>query len=70
MSEMGRASTITGVLDKSIEPGALRPVNKRGFKYYCPNCYSFNLWYVEIETDVYDLTCIDCNKHWRKKRKK
>lgn len=70
MSAMGRASKIEGVLNKGLDAGPLIPVNKlNNFKYYCPNCYSFNLYYREVEPEVFDITCLDCNKHWIKVKK-
>jgi len=70
MSEMGRTAKITGVLDKSLDAGALIPVNKNNkVKFYCPNCYATSLYYREIESDVFDLTCLTCHKHWIKHRK-
>lgn len=69
MSEMGRASTITGVLNHTLDAGPLKAINAVKVKYYCPNCYGINLFYREVETGVFDVTCQDCNKHWQKFKK-
>lgn len=69
MSALGRTTKIEGVLNKSLDAGALKRVNNKSIKYYCPNCYSYNLWYREVETGVFDITCLDCNKHWTKIKK-
>ena len=70
MSEVGRTSTITGILDKSLDAGPLRPVNKLGvIKYYCPECYATTLYYREIEPGVFDISCTTCHKHWEKCKK-
>ena len=71
MSTMGKTRTITSVLDKSLDKGPLKPINKLGIiKYYCPNCYSINLWYRQTEANpqatLFDITCLDCHKHWEK----
>ena len=69
MPKMGRANTFEGVLNKQIEPGRLIPINKARVRFYCPNCYSYQLYYTEIETNIFDVTCLNCNKHWTKSRK-
>lgn len=70
MSEMGRTSKITGVLDKSLDAGPLIPVNRNGIvKYYCPNCYAIFLYYREVAPGIFDVTCQTCHKHWEKEKK-
>lgn len=70
MSTVGPNSTIQGILDKSLDLEPLKPVNPGGrIKYYCPNCYGYDLYYREVETGIFDVTCLACNKHWEKKLK-
>ena len=53
--------------NKTLDAGPLLPVNKLNkFKYYCPNCYSFEVYYRQVETGVFDITCLSCHKHWYK----
>lgn len=76
MSEMGRNSKITGILNKSLDTGPLKPVNpgffdtslRRGKQktYYCPDCYSYNLWFSVVETSIYDVVCLNCHTHLTK----
>lgn len=73
MSEMGRNSTIEGVLNKSLDPGPLKPLNQpanlkwpQRKNYYCPICYGYDLYYREIEKGVFDIWCKGCDKHWTK----
>jgi len=73
VSKVGRNSEITGILNKSIDPGPLKALNPvttgRGQKtFYCPNCYSLNLWYKQIETGVFDIVCLNCDNHFIKKK--
>lgn len=79
MSAMGFNGKIEGVLNKSLDAGRLIPVNSEFVNarlhihkqktYYCPNCYGYELYYREVETGVFDITCLECNKHWTKTKK-
>ena len=70
MSKMGTNRTVTGVLNKALDAGPLKPLNKDGIvRFYCPNCYGFEVYYREVERGVFDVTCLNCNKHWTKYKK-
>lgn len=74
MSALGGTSKIAGVLNRSLDAGPVKMLNPvktdRGHKnFYCPNCYGMNLAYRQVETGVFDISCLDCHKHWTKIKK-
>ena len=74
MSKMGPNRTMQSVLDKGLDAGPVKLLNpiqtNRGQKtYYCPNCYSTDLIYRQVEKGVFDISCNRCHKHWTKTKK-
>ena len=64
MSALGTNRTFEGVLNKSLEVAVHRLNNK----YYCPVCYGMELIWREVESGVFDISCLTCHTHWTKTR--
>ena len=80
MSAMGFNGKMQSVLDKEdwkrveesgIPRTPVKPLNpvktdRGNVNFYCPNCYSLELVYRQVETGIFDISCFECHKHWTK----